>query len=246
MTTLHTAIAEDLREQIRDGRLPIGSAVPSESELCVQWNTSRAPVRQALAALRAEGVISGGQGKRATVSSHALRQPFDTLMSYSAWASSVGRKPGQQILELALRPADSLAAEMLQVSEGSLVVEGLRLRLLDDERVMLERATYLESVGRLLFDFDSNSGSQWEFLRTRGVAIASASHTIDAVAADDVDAVHLGVTEGSPLLRQRRLARDAQGTVIEYHDDRYLPAMIAFTLENTPNMRSALGRRTQP
>ncbi|GAA3526410.1 GntR family transcriptional regulator [Amycolatopsis ultiminotia] len=245
-TTLHGAIAEDLRERIRDGRLEVGGLVPSESELCEQWKTSRAPVRQALATLRSEGVISGGRGRRSTVNPNAIGQPFDTLMSYSAWVRSLGRTPGQRTLELALRPADTAAAAVLDIEEGALVVQGLRLRLLDGVPVMLERATYLESVGRLLFDFDSDSGSQWEFLQGRGVEFAAASHTIDAVAADEIDAAQLDVSAGTPLLRQRRTARDPHGVVIEHNDDRYLPTEIAFTLENAPNMRTPLVRRAQP
>jgi GntR family transcriptional regulator len=246
MKILHVAIAEDLRQRIRDGRLEVGGVVPSESELCTDWQTSRAPVRQALATLRSEGVISSGRGRRSKVSSNAVEQPFDALMSYSAWVRSLGRTPGQRTLELALRPADAAAAAALGVEEGVLVVHGLRLRLLDGVPVMLERATYLESVGRLIFDFDSDSGSQWEFLRNRGLEFAAASHTIDAVGADETDASQLGVPEGAPLLRQRRTTRNPQGVVIEYHDDRYLPTEIAFTLENNPDARTPLVRSAQP
>ncbi|HEY0807179.1 MAG TPA: winged helix-turn-helix domain-containing protein, partial [Pseudonocardiaceae bacterium] len=53
---LHEQIAADLRRQIMSGELPVGGALPSEARLCEQWHGSRAPVRQALAALRAEGL----------------------------------------------------------------------------------------------------------------------------------------------------------------------------------------------
>lgn len=243
---LHVAIAESLREQIRSGSLVAGQPVPSEAELCAQWNASRAPVRQAMAALRAEGVISSGRGRRSTVRAEAVGQPFDTLMSYSSWARSLGRVPGQRTVELGLRTADSDAAAALQLDEGSMVVQGLRLRTLDGVPAMLERALYVESVGRLLFEFDSDAGSQWEFLQSRGVVFAAASHVINAVAADAVDAAWLGVPEGSPLLRQRRTTRNAEDEIIEHHDDRYLPTKVVFTLQNTPDIRTPLTRSTRP
>ena len=242
MAALHELIADQLREQIRTGVLAVGEPLPSESQLRAEWHASRGPVRQALATLRSEGIIAGGQGKRAVVSVPALAQPFDTLLSYSSWVRSIGRTPGQRTLELALRPADSRAVQWLGLGSGSLVVEELRLRLLDGEPAMLERATYVERVGRLLFDFDTDSGSEWAYLQTRGVDFAAASHVIDAVAADPLDALHLGIAEGAPLLRQRRVTRTASGEAIEYHDDRYLPAMISFTLENTLDARTALMR----
>jgi GntR family transcriptional regulator len=78
------------------------------------------------------------------------------------------------------------------------------------------------------------------------VQFATASHVIDAVAADPVDSQHLEVAEGAPLLRQQRATRSAHGEVIEYHDDRYLPAIVSFTLENTLDARCALTRNAKP
>lgn len=243
---LHEMIADSLREQIRVGDLPVGSELPSESQLCDRWKASRGPVRQALAALRAEGVIAGGRGKRPVVCTASVGQPFDTLLSYSAWAHSIGRTPGQRTLELAWRRADEHAASVLHLDEGAPVVQMLRLRYLDGEPAMLERATFVEHVGRRLFDFDCDSGSLWAYLLSQGVRFSTASHVIDAVAADRIDATYLAVAQGDPLLRQQRSTRGADGEVIEYHDDRYLPGMVSFTLENTLDARCALSRNAKP
>jgi GntR family transcriptional regulator len=243
---LHLKIAHDIRERVRVGELAIGAALPSESQLCGQWKSSRGPVRQALATLRAEGVITGGAGKPPVVCSTSIGQPFDTLLSYSAWAHSIGRTPGQRTLELSLRRADEQAASRLHIDEGSPIVQVLRLRYLDGERAMLERATFVEHVGRLLFDFDCDSGSMWAYLQSQGVKLANASHIIDAVGADPIDSTHLGVAEGSPLLRQQRCTRSSDGEIVEFHDDRYLPEIVSFTLENTLDVRTALMRNAKP
>lgn len=243
---LHEVIADSLREQIRLGDLTVGVPLPSESQLCEQWNSSRGPVRQALATLRSEGLIVGGRGKPPVVCTSSIGQPFDTLLSYSAWAHSLGRRPGQRTLELALRRADEHAASVLQVDEGVPVVQMLRLRYLDGEPAMLERASFVEQVGRRLFDFDCDSGSLWAYLLSQGVEFVTASHVIDAVAADAVDAEHLATGEGAPLLRQQRTTHGTDGDVIEYHDDRYLPAIVSFTLQNTLDARCALTRNARP
>jgi GntR family transcriptional regulator len=236
---LHEAIADSLREQIRVGELTVGAAVPSESQLCERWKSSRGP-------LRSEGLIAGGRGKPPVVSATPIGQSFDTLLSYSAWAHSIGRRPGQRTLELALRRADEQAASALDIAEGDPVVQLLRLRYLDGEPAMLERATFVEHVGRRLFDFDCDSGSLWAYLLSQGVQFATASHVIDAVAADSVDALHLSIDEGAPLLRQQRTTRNVDGEVIEYHDDRYLPAHVSFTLQNNLDARCALTRSATP
>jgi GntR family transcriptional regulator len=67
---------------------------------------------------------------------------------------------------------------------------------------VIERTTFVEPVGRLLFDCDS--GSIYAYLASNGVVPPRASHTIDAVAADSTDESLLDVPFGSPLLRDQR------------------------------------------
>ncbi|WP_062432876.1 GntR family transcriptional regulator [Herbidospora daliensis] len=239
---LHRRIAADLRRRIADHELPVGSALPSESHLCEQWGASRAPVRQALAALRAEGLIGGGQGKPPVVRSTAVSQPFETFLSFSRWALDHGRVPGQRTLEITRRPASPEAAEALSLPDGDPVVDLLRLRLLDGIPVMLERTTFVWPVGRLLLDHDCDEGSIFAFLAARGVDLTHARHVIDAVAADPVDADLLGLPPGAPLLRERRHTTSAAGEPVEYSDDRYRPDAVSFTIENSQRARPALLR----
>ncbi|MFD5766316.1 GntR family transcriptional regulator, partial [Streptomyces sp. NPDC127049] len=82
-TPLHRSIADELRRRIRRGDLGVGESVPSEAQLCEEFSASRGPVRQALATLRDEGLIGGGQGKRATVLDAVPAQPFESFLSFT-------------------------------------------------------------------------------------------------------------------------------------------------------------------
>ncbi|MFC7099509.1 GntR family transcriptional regulator [Nonomuraea rubra] len=195
---LHERVASDLRRRISSGELPVGSAIPSESHLCEQWGISRGPIRQALATLRAEGLIGGGRGKPPVVRSQSMPQPFETFLSFSRWVELMGRTPGQRTLEIARRPATPEACDALGLEEGEPVVQMLRLRLMDGLPAMVERTTFVWSAGRLLFDFDCDSGSVFAHLSRCGVDLSRARHVIDAVAADDADAGLLGVPRGAP------------------------------------------------
>ncbi|WP_289297672.1 winged helix-turn-helix domain-containing protein [Corynebacterium guaraldiae] len=66
-TQQHSIIADYLRNLIRSKKLSPGDFLPSEAELCEQFSSSRGPVRQAVAALRSEGLISSGRGRRSVV-----------------------------------------------------------------------------------------------------------------------------------------------------------------------------------
>ena len=56
-------IADDLRQQISDGRLPPGAALPSTARLREQYEASAGMVKSAISVLRTEGLIVGQQGK---------------------------------------------------------------------------------------------------------------------------------------------------------------------------------------
>lgn len=227
---VYKQIADDLRSRIVNGQLSPGEDVPTEAELAQQWSTSRGPIRNALAALRQEGLIETTRGRPARVRTRKAHQAVDVSIPFTRWATDIGAAPGAQTQEVSLRKADAEKAAALDIPEGASVVDVLRLRLLDGRPTMLERLTYIEPVGRLLFGVDLDTVSITEYLISHGQGSASVDHEIDAVAADDVDARLLEVPVGSPLLRLRRVSRDAEGRTIEASDDRYLSDIVRFTV----------------
>jgi len=225
-------IAEALRAEIRSGDLEPGMPLPSEARLTARFGVSRGPVRQALAALRAEGLIIGGRGRVPVVRRAGLAQSFDQLVSFSAWARQIGRTPSARTLELARRPCDAQSAAQLAIEPGTPVFHYTRLRLLDGEPAMMERATLLEPIGRLLLGCDLDGGSVYEQLSQHGIDITEAHQTIAAIAANAEDAGLLGGARRAPLLEVRRLAFDAQSTALEWSVDRYRGDAIEFTIHN--------------
>lgn len=228
----HTHVAGELRRRIMRRDYVIGDSLPTESALCAEFGVSRGPVRQALATLKNEGLIRLSQGKPAVVRSHDATQTLDTFTPFTQWAQRNGRTPGSHTVEVARRRASEPAQVALDLAATDFVVEVLRVRLLDGEPAMIERSTFIDSVGSLLFEFDTDSGSMTDYLAGRGVYFDSMEHVLDAVAASEVDAENLGIDAGTPLLRERRTSRDQDGRVFEYADDRYRPELVAFSIVN--------------
>ncbi|MFM1988161.1 MAG: hypothetical protein RJA99_1118 [Pseudomonadota bacterium] len=73
---LAAGIAERLSEAIRAGRLAPGERLPTEAELSASAGVSRTVVREAVAALKAEGLVVTRQGSGAFVASDAQARPF--------------------------------------------------------------------------------------------------------------------------------------------------------------------------
>jgi len=226
---VYTQIADDLRDQIADGALRPGDDVPTEAELAEKWSTSRGPIRNALAALRSEGLIETSRGRPARVVARKANQAVDVSVPFTRWARELGVSPGAETQELSLRRAGDMAGA-LGVQPDDTIVSVVRLRLLEGRPTMLERLAYTEVVGRRLFEVDLDEVSITEHLAAVGHPIVSLQHVIDAVAADDQDAALLRVPRGTPILRLSRTSRDADGRIFEASEDRYLSEVVRFTV----------------
>jgi GntR family transcriptional repressor for pyruvate dehydrogenase complex len=62
-TSLSKTVAEKIEEAIRQKKIHPGEKLPSELELCGQFNVSRTVVREALGTLRAKGLLTIMKGK---------------------------------------------------------------------------------------------------------------------------------------------------------------------------------------
>ncbi|MFO1169638.1 MAG: FadR/GntR family transcriptional regulator [Hyphomicrobiaceae bacterium] len=57
-----TVVAEKLKEMIRRRKLKTGDRIPTEAELCEVYGVSRTVIREAIIALRSEGILVARQG----------------------------------------------------------------------------------------------------------------------------------------------------------------------------------------
>lgn len=246
---LHQRLAAEFRARISSGRWPEGEQAPSEAALCEEFGTSRGPVRQALATLRAEGLIVGGQGRSPIVRRNVPSHSASALGSFTAWAREQGREPGQRTTLQARVQADADIAERLQIDAGEPVLELRRVRTLDGVPALCETMHFVWSLGKRLMEFDPDSGSVNRFLLDAGADLYASTHQIDAVAATAEDAAQLGLPDGAPLLRVRRTTTDVAGHIVEYGEDRYVPGVTTVVVENrlfaapSPALRSIPVRR---
>lgn len=229
---LYQIIADDLRRQIASGALRPGDPLPSESVLMGRYGVARGTVRQARAALRADGTIGGSQGRPLEVRGMPLTQPLGELISVTAWVQGLGKAPAAAVVAFGPEAADETAAAELGAPLGAAVWRLVRVRSADGEPLMIERTLFPDAVGRLLEGCDLANRSVYAELGRRGLSVASARHLVDAIPASPTDAHLLGIAPGDALLRVRRIAFSPAGTPVEWADDRYRGDRTNFAIEN--------------
>lgn len=239
-TPLHRTIAAELRHRVRSGKLQVGESLPSESQLCEEFSASRGPVRQALATLRDEGLIGGGQGKRTVVLDTVPTQPFESFLSFTHRAELTGHTPGQKLQ--GDRPAAPRTGDRRRPGDQRGRPRGPAHQAAPARRTPRDAGAHdVRRVGGAPVDLRrSGHGSIYALLTEQGVDLHSARHTFDAVPANSLDAELLDVPEGFPLLRERRLTTDSHGTPVEWSEDRYRSDTATVTVTNTRSSRSAM------
>jgi len=238
----HVRLASALRDTIAGGELLPGDLLPGDAALMDATGLARGTVRQAVATLRAEGLVQTRQGARSSVLQRPRLQPFSELLSFTAWARQQGANPGARMVELVRRSVEPAVAHELRIGEDDLVWTMVRVRLLDGVPVMVEHAAYPERIGALLVDADLEAGSVYAALAEHGVEVASGHHRISAIAAEASDAELLRTRPGTPLLRQERTVFASDGTPIEHSDDRWRGDSIVLDAVNSVQ-GSQLSRR---
>jgi GntR family transcriptional regulator len=243
--SLYRKVADDIKTAIGAGAYPPGALLPSEAELAERYAVSRGTIRQAFAALRADGVIASRRGARRVVIGGPRVQSFGELLSFSRWARAIGEVPSGRVVSLERRAATPAESSRLSLSDEAPVYFLVRVRLLSGRPVMLERAVYPERVGALVAGLDLATDSITQRLEELGVVFTDAEHVIDAVPATAEDARWLGVRAGAALLRERRFTTDRSGLPVEWSDDRYLATEAAFSVRNSVAV-NALSRTSAP
>lgn len=135
---LYLKLSDTLAERIMDGTLPEGTLLPSERELCQTHNISRTTVRQALQDLSRKGYIQAIHGKGTVVTRPQIRQELRAIYSFDEDMRRLGKKPETQIMDFVkIVPTGNVAA-MMQLPAGESVYRIMRLRLANEEPMLLE------------------------------------------------------------------------------------------------------------
>ena len=221
------------RDRVRDflldyvADMKAGEAIPSERDLCKELGVSRPTLRAAIDDLVRSGVLVREHGRGTFTGPHRVTQALAATPSGSFYAPPAEGHWLSQILEFGSAPAGPQLARRLQLAPAALVLRVVRLRVVDDEPMAIERLHLPHVlVGGLVPD-DMESGSFYRVLRERfGVDVRSAVQTIEATVTDETEAALLSVPEHFPALMVERTTRDVNGGIVEftrsiYRGDRY-------------------------
>ena len=206
---LYHQLMQRIRGDIERGVYPVGSRIPPEHELEKLYQVSRVTVRRALAELTSEGLLERKQGKGTFVATPRGGLQLKNLHSFHDSCKLNRVKPSIDVIHVRETEAGAEAAEGLNISRGSRVLEILRVCRADGVPVVLERNHF--SMAYAWLQDQDLSGSLYNILREYGVEPKLALHDVSLRFADRDEAELLETEEGTPLICLHEVIYDQRG-----------------------------------
>jgi GntR family transcriptional regulator len=223
---LYHQIEQTLRESIESGQLNPGAAL-SERALCDRFGVSRMTARQALRALRDEGLLYSERGRGTFVAEPKFNVQTRQLLGFTEDMKARGLIASSRILSFTRRAAPTEIAEQLQLPAEQEVFEIVRLRLADKVPMAYETCFLPARLCPNLKRADVERGSLYKALEgSYGVSIEWADEVLEAAVATRQEAQLLELPARAPVLVVQRTVYDEARTPIEvvrsvYRGDRY-------------------------
>ena len=139
---LYYQLKSALAQRILDKEWNEGDRLPTEFELCKQYGVSRITVRQALAELEKECLVTRKQGVGTFVTVPQIEQNLTSFYSFSEEFKKRGLAPRNEVVEFQLVKPDPKVQKALKLREGHNVYYLKRLRYADETLMAIE-LTYL-------------------------------------------------------------------------------------------------------
>jgi GntR family transcriptional regulator len=223
-------IADDLRAQIANGALGEGDRIPSEARLMERYGVARMTARQALALLKAEGLVVAEHGRgvfvrarpvvRRVASDRFARSHRDRgQAAFIAESQGVGAPMVDQ-LEVGYEVASPAVRECLNLGPRARVLARRRRYLLDEHPVELAESYVPADLakGTQIEERNTGPGGIYARLEEAGHQLHEFMEEVGSRMPSPEERQRLMLPEGTPVLTVRRIAFDLEGTPVEMTD----------------------------
>jgi GntR family transcriptional regulator len=224
--TRHQAISRRLRERIQDGTYPPGSKLPSLPALMQEFDAARDTVRDAVARLANEGLVTPLRGIGTVVRNRTtISMAYDPAKPAQLWSAQTSESPSSdRVVQTGWETADSDIAAWLHLPDGSRVLHRVRYQSKGDQVAQIHDQwvpTQLAEQIRVTTGDDLGNISQipstdlFSQMRAAGITPTTVTETITARMPHPDETDTLELPPGVPVIRCWRITKDAANVPIE-------------------------------
>jgi GntR family transcriptional regulator len=233
---LYYQLAEEIRDQIRLGKLNDGDKLPSEVALSGQAGVSRMTARQAISVLVRERLIVVKPGVGTFVAGAKLTYDALHLLGFTETVLQQGGTVTSDVFDQSVIPAPEQAARELGIPLEEPVVRVGRLRRVDGVPLLLESSFVPRTLCEGLEHEDLSSQSLYALLeRKYGLRLKGARQTVEARSANDYEQQLFDVGTAMTMICLEGATYNDQDRAVEYFRAMYRGDRFKLAVESCRN-----------
>lgn len=199
------AIKQAIQERIGSDAYKLGARLPSERQLCLEFETSRVTLHEILIQLEAEGLIYREERRGWFVSPPRFVYDPQSRGHFTLSALQQGRVPSTRVIDRQLVKPPARVVELLDLPPGTKMACIRRVRSIDGRAVLYVEHYYQADVFPGLFEHDLSVSLTELYRDTYGFHYGRMKYQITPTAVSGDAAAALRVASGSPALLVTRV-----------------------------------------
>ena len=248
MVAGYREVARQLRDLIQTGKYPAGSTLPKQVDLAAEFAVNVKTIRNAVALLEAEGLVTPVRRRGTVVRERPLlrrlgadryaksKWKYGDTVAFGADREASGRtwEPTDQTQAVDLVPAPVRTAEVLDLDAGEPVYR--RSRLIKDQgsptHILTSYYRRQDVENTPLVDptpGPAGRGGGFAVLTLQGLEPDNITETFHARMPTPQEIVTLELPAGEPVMVLERITRTREGLAVEHADGVHAASRFAWT-----------------
>ncbi|MBS1205234.1 MAG: GntR family transcriptional regulator [Proteobacteria bacterium] len=213
---IYKSIAERLRLRLNSSDYHIGSPLPGEKALALEFGVARMTIRKAVDLLVGWGLVIRRHGSGTFVARKDVHHETANLTGLVEVLRRQGKEVQSQVLQFEVMPAPPAIASQLRIQINERIYFSRRVRYVEGKPLMLEDSYMPVKLFRTL-SLGHLEGSKFDYIEKEcGITISGNYESLTPVLADKQVASLLNVAEQTPLLRITSLSYSDSGEFLNY------------------------------
>ena len=212
-----------IQQQIQERMeiLPYMSPIPSERDLCEEYNVSRPTVRKALKEMEQNGLLARIRGRGAFYMGNKIAIDYTDDLSKGLGLTEILKSHGKitrsHVLQQTIELPDAKIAANLRISDEEFVFHLQRLRYVDEELYSLANDYIPLNLCPILPEIEfSDNTSLLKTLEENGVVPYREDKIIEFARSSAITAAKLKLKKGAPITATRITIYDREDNIILY------------------------------
>lgn len=230
--SLHAHIKNELLSRIKSNQYKKGDKIPTEMELCEQFNVSRTTVRAALNQLTLEGYLERVQGSGTFVADKKVQQTLtQTVKRYVDQVEIQGKKAEIILVNLSVIPATEIIQEHLNVELNDPIQRIERIRKANNIPTQYEISYIPWNIAPGITKLQAETSLYQSLEKDFGIVLRQTTESIEIVLADETTSDYLDCELGAPCFYIETIAEGKNDEIIEYSQSYFRGDRTNFVIE---------------